>query len=69
MRREVTGAYHPCRITAISESGVELAFDTEVPPPCSSQLQWTTASTLPVKLLQIKSIRQLDWGKWCSSTA
>ncbi len=60
------GHRHPCRITAISESGVELAFATEVPPlVVSSQLQWTTAvPPLPVELLQIQERRAaLDWGE------
>ncbi len=50
------GHCHPCRITAISESGVELAFSTKVPPLMhSSQLQWTAAiPPLPVVMLQIQ---------------
>ena len=38
------GHRHPCRITAISESGVELDFATEIPPlVASSQLKWSAA--------------------------
>ena len=60
------GHCHPCRITAISESGVELAFATKVPPLMnSSQLQWTAAiPPLPVVMLQIQERRAaLDWGR------
>ena len=60
------GHGHPCRITAISESGVELAFATEVPPLIhGSQLHWTaTVPALPVVMLQIQERRAaLDWGE------
>ena len=59
------GHCHPCRITAISESGVELAFATKVPTLMhSSQLQWTAAvPPLPVVMLQIQERQAaLDWG-------
>ncbi|QNI98182.1 glycosyltransferase [Synechococcus sp. RS9902] len=59
------GHCHPCRITAISESGVELAFSTEVPPLMhSSQLQWTASvPPLPVVMLQIQERQAaLSWG-------
>ena len=59
------GHCHPCRITAISESGVELAFATKVPPLMqSSQLQWTVAvSPLPVMMLQTQGRQAaLTWG-------
>lgn len=59
------GHCHPCRITAISESGVELAFATKVPPLMnSSQLQWTAAiPPLPVVMLQIQERQAaLNWG-------
>jgi cellulose synthase (UDP-forming) len=59
------GHCHPCRITAISESGVELAFSTKVPPLMhSSQLQWTAAiKPLPVVMLQIQGRQAaLSWG-------
>jgi len=59
------GHCHPCRITAISESGVELAFSTEVPPLMqSSQLQWTASvPPLPVVMLQIQERQAaMSWG-------
>ena len=59
------GHCHPCRISAISESGVELAFSTKVPPLMhSSQLQWTVAiPPLPVVMLQIQGRQAaLSWG-------
>ena len=59
------GHRHRCRITAISESGVELAFATKVPPLMdSSQLQWTAdVPPLPVVMLQIHERRAaLNWG-------
>ena len=59
------GHCHPCWITAISESGVELAFASEVPPLMhSSQLQWTAAiPPLPVVMLQIEERQAaLSWG-------
>jgi len=60
------GHRHPCRITCISESGVELAFATKVPPMIhDSQLHWTAAvPALPVVTLQIQERRAaLDWGE------
>ena len=60
------GHRHPCRITCISESGVELAFATKVPPMIhDSQLLWTAAvPALPVVTLQIQERRAaLDWGE------
>ena len=60
------GHCHPCRITAISESGVELAFSSEVPPLIhGSQLHWTAAvPALPVVMLQIQERRAaLAWGE------
>ena len=59
------GHRHPCRITAISESGVELAFATEIPPlVASSQLKWSAAvPPLPVVVRQTRRHRAaLDWG-------
>ncbi|WP_226408019.1 glycosyltransferase [Synechococcus sp. MU1625] len=59
------GHRHPCRITAISESGVELGFAKEVPPLIhGSQLHWTAAvPPLPLVILQIQERRAgLDWG-------
>ncbi len=59
------GHRHKCRITAISESGVELAFAKGVPPiVASSQLQWTSdVEPLPVVLLQTQPRRAaLSWG-------
>jgi cellulose synthase (UDP-forming) len=60
------GHRHPCRITAISESGVELAFATALPPlVASSQLHWTAAvPPLPVVVLKTKPHRvALRWGE------
>ena len=60
------GHCHPCRITAISESGVELAFSSEVPPLIhGSQLHWTAAvPALPVMMMQIQERRAaLAWGE------
>ena len=59
------GHRHPCRITAISESGVELGFAKEVPPLIhGSQLHWTAAvPPLPLVMLQIQERRAgLEWG-------
>ena len=59
------GHRHPCRITAISESGVELTFATGVPPiVASSQLHWTSdVPPLPVEVLQTQPRRAaLNWG-------
>ena len=59
------GLCHPCRITAISESSVELAFATKVPLLMhSSQLQWTAAvPPLPVLMVQVQERQAvLEWG-------
>ena len=60
------GHGHPCRISAISESGVELAFATAVPPlVASSELRWTAAvPPLPIVMVKIQGRRAaLDWGE------
>ncbi|MEL0340716.1 MAG: glycosyl transferase, partial [Synechococcus sp.] len=59
------GHGHACRITAISESGVELAFATKTPPLMhGSKLQWTvTIPPLPVVSLQTQGRQAaLAWG-------
>ena len=59
------GHRHPCRITAISEQGVELCFTATLPPLVqSSQLQWTpSVPPLPIQPLAEKPPRvALTWG-------
>ena len=60
------GHRHPCRITAISETGAELHFRNHVPPLVSSSaLRWSTAvPPLPIEISAERPLAQaVAWGK------